>query len=251
MKKKMIFIISMIVAMQSYTANAQEEVTIIQQGTNCGTNCSWSIDSNNTLKIWATDGSSTGSMKNFSYVIDGNIHTDAPWKSYYNSVTSVEIMDGITSIGRTSFYGMSNVLNVTIADSVETFGSSAFGNMLGPENLTCNAANLERFLQDGLLRTNGTIHCTSGDCEQALQNGVQANGISPSDRPATWTLITGSGSTPSSTGRTMEYDERDGSYIIKNAAGEVVGWKGKRIYTVDEAEKLSKKTGNKFKVRYK
>ena len=47
-----------------------------------------------------------------------------------------------------------------------------------------------------------------------------------------------------------EYKNADGSTtIIKN--GQIVGYKNKRIYTVEEATKLSKPTGNAFKLRYK
>ena len=43
----------------------------------------------------------------------------------------------------------------------------------------------------------------------------------------------------------------DGSTTIYNADGSIKGFKGKRIYTVQEAEMLSKETGNTFKIRYK
>lgn len=248
MKNRMLFIFGALVTLQTYNASAQE-VTIVQQGDNCGTNCSWSIDSNNKLTIWATDGENTGSMKNYS--LDGwNLWTSAPWKSYRDTVTTVEIMDGITNIGKTAFYGMKNILNVVIADSVESTGSTPFGNMLGPESLTCNAANLERFLTYGLLRGNGVIHCTSGDCEQALANGIAANGISPTcDRVLSWTLDTGAGSGSGSGEASVQ--NADGSTTFYDADGNVIGYRGKRIYTVEEASKLSKETGNTFKLRYK
>ena len=42
----------------------------------------------------------------------------------------------------------------------------------------------------------------------------------------------------------------DGSIALYRD-GKLVGFKGKRIYTVEEAEKVSKKTGNTFRLRYK
>ena len=47
------------------------------------------------------------------------------------------------------------------------------------------------------------------------------------------------------------YNENDGSYTIFDKNGNVIGYKGKRIYTVEEATKLSKEPGNTFKLRYK
>ena len=264
MKNRMLFIFGALVTLQTYNASAQE-ATIVQQGDNCGTNCSWSIDSNNKLTIWATDGENPGSMKDYS--LDGwNLWTSAPWKSYRDTVTTVEFMDGITRIGKEAFYGMKNILDVTIPDSVDTFGRLPFGNMLGPESLTCSAENLERYLKDGLLRGNGVIHCTSGDCEQALANGIAANGISPTcDRVLSWTLDTGAGSgsgsdSGSASGSDSASDSgsdetsvqnADGSTTLYDSDGNVTGYRGKRIYTVEEASKLSKETGNTFKLRYK
>lgn len=45
--------------------------------------------------------------------------------------------------------------------------------------------------------------------------------------------------------------QEDGSYSIVDANGNVIGFKSKRIYTVEEATKLSKPTGNTIKLRYK
>jgi len=44
---------------------------------------------------------------------------------------------------------------------------------------------------------------------------------------------------------------KDGSITLLDENGRVVGFKKKRIYTVDEAELLSKEVGNKFKLKYK
>ncbi|MBR2299387.1 MAG: leucine-rich repeat domain-containing protein [Alphaproteobacteria bacterium] len=43
----------------------------------------------------------------------------------------------------------------------------------------------------------------------------------------------------------------DGSITIYDADNNIIGYKNKRIYTVEEASRLSKPTGNTFKLRYK
>ena len=43
----------------------------------------------------------------------------------------------------------------------------------------------------------------------------------------------------------------DGSYNIYDEEGKIIGFKGKRIYTVDEATLLAKPQGNTFKLRYR
>ena len=50
---------------------------------------------------------------------------------------------------------------------------------------------------------------------------------------------------------THSVQNTDGSTTIYNADGSIKGFKGKKIYTVQEAEMLSKETGNTFKIRYK
>jgi len=49
---------------------------------------------------------------------------------------------------------------------------------------------------------------------------------------------------------TREYNEADGSYTIKDSEGNVIGFEGKRIYTVGEANLVSGKV-NTVKLRYK
>jgi len=43
----------------------------------------------------------------------------------------------------------------------------------------------------------------------------------------------------------------DGSYNVYDGNNKLLGYKNKRIYSVDEAQRISKKAGNKFRVRYK
>ena len=45
--------------------------------------------------------------------------------------------------------------------------------------------------------------------------------------------------------------QKDGSYSVVDVNGNLVGFKGKRIYTVGEANLVSKPTGNTVKLRYK
>lgn len=51
---------------------------------------------------------------------------DTPWYSYADTITSVQIEDGVTSIGDNSFKGLKKLTDVTIADSVTTIGENAF-----------------------------------------------------------------------------------------------------------------------------
>lgn len=96
-----------------------------------GNNLTWSL--NHSTGILTISG--TGDMEDFeSY---------APWRPYSSGIHTVIIEEGVTSIGQRAFYGFrSNITNVSIADSVERIGASAFSGSSAlteitlPKNLT-------------------------------------------------------------------------------------------------------------------
>ncbi len=52
-------------------------------------------------------------------------------------------------------------------------------------------------------------------------------------------------------GSTVVYNANDKTTTIYDANGNLIGLKGKCIYTVQEAEALSRSNGNTFRIRYK
>ncbi len=48
-----------------------------------------------------------------------------------------------------------------------------------------------------------------------------------------------------------EYNPDDGSYTIKDENGNIIGFEGKRIYTIDEANAVTKPMGNTVSIRYR
>ena len=79
----------------------------------CGENLTWTLE-NGTLTI-----SGTGEMTNYDW-------NGTPWYSYRESITSVFIADGVTSIGSFAFYNCSSMTSVTIPNSVTSIGERAF-----------------------------------------------------------------------------------------------------------------------------
>ena len=83
----------------------------------CGDNLTWTLDSDTrTLTI-----SGSGYMTN-------TFRPNAPWYSYAQSITSVIIQSGVTSIGGSAFASCYSLTTVTIPDSVKSIGSYAFYN---------------------------------------------------------------------------------------------------------------------------
>ncbi len=109
MKKTVL--ISTLMASVAFASNALA-------GGSCGDNCTWDLE-DGVLTI-----SGTGDMDNF-FDYDNN-KLNQPWKDQIDSITSVQVSNGITSIGPQSFRGATNLTSITIPDSVTSIGTSAF-----------------------------------------------------------------------------------------------------------------------------
>ena len=98
----------------------------------CGENVKWYLSDDGILKI-----TGTGAM--YDYSIADSVC--APWYDQTLSITSVEITEGVTSIGNDAFYTCSEMKSVVIPDSVTSIGDSAFykcgalSSVTLPENL--------------------------------------------------------------------------------------------------------------------
>lgn len=102
----------------------------IDSGT-CGENLNWSLDDSGKLTIWGS-----GDMDNWDYP------TYAPWDEYKESINSIEIKDGVTSIGNSAFKECKSLTSATIPNSVNSIGEKAFlfcenlSNITIPNNVT-------------------------------------------------------------------------------------------------------------------
>ena len=93
-------------------------VTIVDSGT-CGSNLTYTLDSNGVLTI-----SGTGDMQDSSFGWDTSL------------IKSVVINDGVTSIGGEAFKNCTNLTSITIPDSVRSIGRYAFSGCNGLTSIT-------------------------------------------------------------------------------------------------------------------
>ena len=83
----------------------------------CGSDCSWSLNTETgELTI-----SGTGKMDDWDFY-----YGVAPWVDNRNSIKSVIINDGVTSIGGNAFWGYSALTSIEIPYSVTSIGGNAF-----------------------------------------------------------------------------------------------------------------------------
>ena len=84
----------------------------------CGTNLRWTLDSNGNLSI-----TGSGDMKN--YVDGGDGNKVSPWY-WSETVKTITIGSGVTSIGDYAFLGCMNAVSIQIPNSVKSIGQGAF-----------------------------------------------------------------------------------------------------------------------------
>ena len=80
----------------------------------CGNGVNWVL-SGGTLTI-----SGQGDMTDYAY------DSPAPWNSYADSIQSIQVENGVTSVGNYAFYQLKKVTAASVPDSVKDIGKSAF-----------------------------------------------------------------------------------------------------------------------------
>ena len=86
----------------------------------------WKIDSKGTLTIYGS-----GPMRNCTSP------ADAPWREYRDVIKEIVVEDGVTHVGTYIFYQIDGEIleKITIADSVQSFGTSVFNSYSQQENI--------------------------------------------------------------------------------------------------------------------
>ena len=150
-----IFMITLSLALSVGMCDKAEAAEIVVSGS-CGNNVTYTLDTDGLLTI-----SGSGAMKDYP-------SSSAPWYSKMTSIKTVDILDGVTSIGKKAFSDCSNLTSVIIPDSVTSIGASAFvycrslASITIPNNVTSIESN--------------TFYCCSGLTSVVIGNGVMSIG---------------------------------------------------------------------------
>ena len=78
----------------------------------------------------------SGAVKDYSY------SSPVPWYSKRSYIKTVEITDGVTSIGGNAFFGCSGLMSVTIPNSVTSIGGDAFSRCSNLTKVTLNSNDI-------------------------------------------------------------------------------------------------------------
>lgn len=112
-------------------ADMRGSVEVSIQGT-CGENVYWTL-SNGVLTI-----TGTGPMEEYTHIT----YKERPWVEWINSIHTVQISEGVTSVSAFAFYKCTNLTRITIPEGVTKIGACAFeecnrlGNVDIPDSVT-------------------------------------------------------------------------------------------------------------------
>lgn len=109
--------VCMMIGMVPISARAEEFVEVTD-AVACGDNLKWSVNDSGTLTI-------TGEGEMYDYTVVNEV-TTAPWKDYKDSINTITIAEGVTSIGDYAFYGLNNTCYVEFPETMEKIGDFAF-----------------------------------------------------------------------------------------------------------------------------
>lgn len=110
----------------SNTVGIFENETIIESG-ECGNDVYWALNSDGVLTIYGN-----GAMTDYSWT---NFVPNTPWYKHRSAINKIIVNNGVTSIGSSAFYKLSNVTNVELTDTVLAFKSYAFASCYGIKSI--------------------------------------------------------------------------------------------------------------------
>lgn len=122
MKKRLLTFVILIAAFCMAFPAFAEIISDETTGASCGSGLKWSYDTD--TKTLTIDG--TGKMSDFDEKFPGMI---APWRKVTKitkNLETINILDGVTSIGEYAFFCLDTLTNVTIPNSVKSINECAF-----------------------------------------------------------------------------------------------------------------------------
>lgn len=121
--KQILIVLFSVVLLAALAVFASAEATIIDSGycggEGDGADLTWVLDGNGTLTI-------SGSGRMMDYQVSYDSFDNVPWKDYRLIVKSIDVQDGVTSIGSFAFSYFLSLQSVHISNSVTSIGVCSF-----------------------------------------------------------------------------------------------------------------------------
>ena len=226
-------------------------------------------------------------MKDYKRVkVDGELTTSAPWRDYVYKIETINIGEGITTVGYDAFEDMYSIKNVnlpstltdikdlafhtctslqkiTLPENLKNIGESAFSasrliSVTFPESLENIGSTAFPSLKTAILQSGETLSFSAFGYNDDVHASYNQSKLEKLYCAAD--LIQKCNDIALSIGiEAIEYKQlQNGRFSVGNTQflsltdiqnGQA--FNPKRIYTVEEASRFSKPTGNTFRLRYK
>lgn len=116
-------------AVTAAVQNTEEENSTVTNTGSCGSNVTWSLDSDGVVTV-----SGTGEMSHYGWY--GDVNPNRVFQDLSGSVRKVVIEDGVKNVGSGVFFRLENLTDVTIPDSVTSIGVDSFNYCTALESIT-------------------------------------------------------------------------------------------------------------------
>ena len=144
-------------------------ISIVAEG-ECKYNLYWILDSNGKLTI-----KGTGRMYDYDY-------RDYPWWQYKNKIKTIEILDGVTSVGKLAFQNCDNLTSVEFPSTMTSIGGQSFE--------SCNSLKSVTILgNDAIIGGHAFNNCTALESLVLSEGVVEIGSQAFYDCPSLTTLI--------------------------------------------------------------
>lgn len=126
MKRIVSFILMMALLLTFMPRAAWAEPVVGSSGNKCGDNMDWEYSAG-ILHIFGT-----GDMYNYDLTTGASV----PWSGVTEEIHTIEVSEGVVSIGSVAFNDCKNLVSVTLPDSLEVIGQYAFSNTTSLTHIT-------------------------------------------------------------------------------------------------------------------
>ena len=259
--KKLFFILALMLIVTQSKADCTLQTLNDTDCFQCGANCVAHVTYEDEIQ---PDGStkSVGTMTlSGQGPMGGWRVTTEPWYAVGNNIQNINIGEGITTIGYNAFYYFRNLKNIELPQSLTRIYSgglelcTSLENLTIPDNVIIDTEALETTgITTLVIPANTTLSPTAFKADNGTPTLIEKLYCTPQMIKACEAAIAYRGDAAEVVEYIQTSDNQyfvDGKYYARLSDIGTPNYIKKRIYTIDEANRVAKPTGNTVRIKYR